>query len=300
LLKNDPTTAIRNIKGMLVGSHSIHDELTLLIHLIRFVGINFACEKIERLLALTEPKEQLRELIPILDQMNRESSLVHAIRGERAFGHQLFEEMEPSKRLVGANLKDTSVEPYHYRPYLKEDHATYLRTMTDIMYQFKKPLHEQVQWARTYQPPQRENEIVLTPMSIQAQMKVLEAEFRTRSRIELCRVAIAAELFRVQKGRWPKDLQEIPQTLLPEKPIDPYDGKPLRYRVVDDGVLLYSVGPDRVDHDGEIPESANPTTKILLFHLWNPEHRRKPAPNRPELLPYPTTWVEEIPMKERD
>jgi hypothetical protein len=286
LQNKDSTTAIGNIKRILAGANSIRDELTLLIHQTRLMGINIACGKIERLLALTEPKEQLQELIPILDKVNKESSFIPVLRGERAFWHLFFVELE--------------ADPERYRPFRKADHATYLQTMTEIIQQFKKPFLEQVQWLQTYRPPERTDKIVLAPECIGGHMKEMEAEFRTKVRMQICRVAIAVELFRVQHNRWPKDLQEIPPTFLPEKPIDPYDGELLRYRVIDDGVLLYSVGHDRFDHGGEIPESANPTTKMLLFQLWNPEHRRKPAVIRPELLSYPSEWEEGTPRKEDD
>ncbi len=33
-------------------------------------------------------------------------------------------------------------------------------------------------------------------------------------------------------------------------PLDPFDGMPLRYKPADQQVLIYSVGPDRMDNGG--------------------------------------------------
>ena len=62
-------------------------------------------------------------------------------------------------------------------------------------------------------------------------------------------VSIALESYRRQHDAWPASLDVlVAERLLPELPIDQFDGKPLRYRVnAKDKPLLYSVGPDQQD-----------------------------------------------------
>ncbi len=59
-------------------------------------------------------------------------------------------------------------------------------------------------------------------------------------------------------------------------PLDPFDGQPLRYKVVADGVLIYSVGLDGVDDGGAINREnwTTPGTD-LGFRLWNTASRRQ-------------------------
>jgi hypothetical protein len=68
-------------------------------------------------------------------------------------------------------------------------------------------------------------------------------------------------------------------------PNDPYDGKPLRYKRVADGVLVYSVGPDRQDHGGA-GNRARPFAQgsDYVFRLWDVDQRRQPPV---EVLPPP-------------
>src|SRR5262249_22143164 len=41
---------------------------------------------------------------------------------------------------------------------------------------------------------------------------------------------IACERYRLLHGRWPKSLSDLQPALLPTIPLDPFDGKPIRYR----------------------------------------------------------------------
>ncbi len=59
--------------------------------------------------------------------------------------------------------------------------------------------------------------------------------------------------FRVH-GKLPEKLDELVPTFLPSVPMDPYDGKPLRYVVRQDEYVVYSIGKNGVD-DGGVRES---------------------------------------------
>jgi hypothetical protein len=101
-----------------------------------------------------------------------------------------------------------------------------------------------------------------------------------------CGIAVlAAERFRRAKGRWPSEVAELVPKFLPKTPIDPYDGKPLRLRRDQVGIVIYSIGPDLQD-DGGLVNRDMPMMPgyDLGFQLWDVEHRRQPAVN-PEIGP---------------
>jgi hypothetical protein len=78
---------------------------------------------------------------------------------------------------------------------------------------------------------------------------------------KLAITAIALKRFQVAHQKFPADLKELTPSYLASIPIDPMDGKPLRYRPNSDGTfLLYSVGEDGVDDGGDstIPKSVQP------------------------------------------
>jgi hypothetical protein len=80
---------------------------------------------------------------------------------------------------------------------------------------------------------------------------------------EMVTAAIALERFHRREKKYPPDLKKLVPEFLERLPIDHMDGKAMRYRPRDDGkFLLYSVGHDRVDDNGDArsPGWNNSTT----------------------------------------
>jgi hypothetical protein len=68
----------------------------------------------------------------------------------------------------------------------------------------------------------------------------------------------------------------IPE-FLDKVPTDPYDGKPLRYRRLDDGVVVYSIGRDGKDDGGKLDRNDQLRAGIDFgFQLWDVNRRRQP------------------------
>ncbi len=59
------------------------------------------------------------------------------------------------------------------------------------------------------------------------------------------------KLYQLQTGDFPQSLAELVPDYLPEIPVDPYSGGPLKYLRVGEGVMVYSVGPDLKDDRAE-------------------------------------------------
>lgn len=72
--------------------------------------------------------------------------------------------------------------------------------------------------------------------------------------LALCRTSIAAlaiERFRrANAGQAPASLDELVPTYLAAVPMDPFDGKPLKYKLDADSYVVYSVDRDRADDGG--------------------------------------------------
>ncbi len=69
--------------------------------------------------------------------------------------------------------------------------------------------------------------------------------------LDVAQVSIALEQHRRAHGTWPKTLAALTPDLLDVVPPDRFDGKPLKYRLIDGQPALYSVGPDGDDDDGQ-------------------------------------------------
>jgi hypothetical protein len=102
----------------------------------------------------------------------------------------------------------------------------------------------------------------------------LSAQAHVRSAL----VAVAAERFRLKHDRWPQALEALVEDrLLNAVPSDPYDGRPMRWRLLSDAAVVYSVGYDRKDNGGEVmPGNRSPLDVGL--RLLHPMARRQPPP----------------------
>ena len=86
-----------------------------------------------------------------------------------------------------------------------------------------------------------------TPMFIKYRRR--SAEFRATA------VVLALRQYQQAKQHSPRTLQDLVPKYLSEAPVDPFDGKPLRYRLRTDGRwIVYSVGPNQLDENGEQPK----------------------------------------------
>ena len=90
-------------------------------------------------------------------------------------------------------------------------------------------------------------------------------ELVSQERDAIC-VAIALELYRRRHGAWPATLAELIPDLLPEIPLDRYDGAPLRYQLIQGKPVIYSVGKDGND-DGLLPRDGD----LVLWPILRPQ-----------------------------
>ena len=81
-----------------------------------------------------------------------------------------------------------------------------------------------------------------------------EAAQRGDAMRSLTRTAVAAYRYRAKEGEFPERLSNLTPKYLNAVPLDPYDGKAIRYRRAQDGGVLYSVGPDLADSEGRKTE----------------------------------------------
>lgn len=98
-------------------------------------------------------------------------------------------------------------------------------------------------------------------------------------RIEAARrivvTAIALKRFQLKHRQWPHTLAELAPEFFPSVPIDPYDGKPLRYHANPDGTyLLYCVGEDGVDDGGNPTNTAASSSSPSASLYWQNNRAR--------------------------
>jgi hypothetical protein len=62
--------------------------------------------------------------------------------------------------------------------------------------------------------------------------------------------ALAVERYRLTEDRLPQSLENLVPTYMEVVPTDPFDGQTLKYRTLETGFVVYSVGYDLTDEGG--------------------------------------------------
>ena len=82
------------------------------------------------------------------------------------------------------------------------------------------------------------------------------------AQIRMTQTGIAVERFRLANQRLPENLNQLVPKFLPAVPEDPCDGQPLRFRLLEKGYLIYSVGKDGQNNGGRArPADAKSSDK---------------------------------------
>jgi hypothetical protein len=175
---------------------------------------------------------------------------------------------------------------------LKGQRATMLEIMTETVEAAKLPVEQQEAELQRIDKS-IPSKPLLTRMLIPAGARVEQACWRSQAQLRTAIVALAVERFRHEHGRWPEKLAELVPDKLTAIPVDPYNARPLRYRRNADGVVIYSVGPDKTDDGGKLDRIRPGSTGIDIgIQLWDPAKRRQPPP------PPKTAGEEEAPEDE--
>jgi hypothetical protein len=96
---------------------------------------------------------------------------------------------------------------------------------------------------------------------------VSKVAYRHKAQVEALITTLATIRFKQSTGDYPENLKELVTTgYLKKIPLDPFSDKPLVYKKTDDNFILYSVGLNFEDDDGQVyrDEKGKP-------QLWHDE-----------------------------
>ncbi len=288
--------ALRSCRGILNAARSLDDEPTFLSQLIRIAIVAVACGTAERVLAQGEAAdEDLAGLQQLLALEERHPTLRVAMRGERAILHDLFTKLENGTlkmtAVFGPGLaempRDVSWRRRLFgftRGDIRHDHLLALELMNEHLELIERPAGEQpAAEARLLArikalPP----DAILARSVVPGLGSITDPFRRKQAQVRSFLVLLAAERYRLKHGTWPDKLEDLKASGLKEVPLDPYDGKPIRYRRLADGVVAYSVGKDRRDDGGQVGRYPPGTLPVDEgYRLWDVTARHQPTPAAP-------------------
>lgn len=294
--RGDSKKALLAVVAALNAARSVGDEPFYISQLVRTAGVALVCQAIERILGQGEPSsEDLAEMQKWLADEDAFSDLLTASLGERAMMHALFEAVARGEVSIdelaqsrSGRLESTAISLW--RMNTREDQALSLSFMTRRIKEVQQPMHEQAALEKRFEQDVRElpRNAFITRTLLPAVAKMGEASRRKHAMMCCTIIALAAERYRRDKKVWPDNLEQLRPQHLAAEMLDPFDGKPLRYRRVEDGVIVYSVGADGVDNGGNLDRErpAMPGVDIGV-RLWDVAKRRQPAQPKPADNPGP-------------
>ncbi len=157
-----------------------------------------------------------------------------------------------------------------------------LRVTTHVVEAAKKrPVEEQLAEVRRTMPKRDALpfffRVYIFPIIEKYVADLAGGQVRTQAELRCTIAALAVERHRRAKGALPGSLAELVPAYLRAVPTDPYDGQPLRYRKVADGVVIYDLGSDCTDDQGNLNRQHPGTwgTDIGL-QLWDIDLARQP------------------------
>jgi hypothetical protein len=279
------------------AARSIGDEPSLLSQLIRTAARVYGILALEHVLGRgTVEEAQLSRARELLAQETSGSLMSIGVRGERASLHDFYSRLLSGQTKLEEVIKLHEVDDEIRRAILAGNeparraniagsHAYMLRTLTQILACAERPPAERRKclqdWGLAIKDDKERNRTpllasILNPVSA----RVYTSEEENIARLHCAWIALAAEQFRLQERRWPRDpLELVASRLLPQHFIDPFDDQPIRFRHAPDGIVVYLVGSGK-NYDGKSMDNlAQPnytSQPHLEFRLWNPKHRAQP------------------------
>jgi hypothetical protein len=292
----DLKQALVSCRAALNAGRSLGDEPLLISLLVRIACVASACHAAEFALSQGEPPpDELMALQRLLQHEAAFPGLLLATRGERAMMHEMLDALESGDVSFGefqngrksATLQERALG-WWVRDTLRADHPRALAMMTRRITEVQLPPHEQIAAETAFEAEVRAlppKEALATRLLLPAVQKVGAAERRRLAHVRSMIAAVAAERYRHEHKTWPESLDQLTPDLLTEVPLDPFDGRPLRYRRTTDGVLIYSVGENLNDDGGKLRREEFTPAPDVGWRLWDVKHRRqlpRPKEKAPE------------------
>ncbi len=244
--------ALDDALAVLAMARGLDGDPFLISQLVRVALASVAVRVVERTLGLGEPTDaKLVEVATALEGVAKVRGYVTALRGERAgmskLADLLHKDPGQADGLIDGKRPPKVVTAVATSALLPETHARYLQLMTRAIAIAEKPPgpERNAEFAQLYADVKAD--ITLEGNALRlvfpAIVKCYDADVRTVALLQAADCAVAAERFRLKEGAFP-----INQT---GQPTDPFTGKPLLFKRFDDGIAVYSTGPDGTDDGGE-------------------------------------------------
>ncbi|MBM4031661.1 MAG: hypothetical protein FJ291_07730 [Planctomycetes bacterium] len=255
--------AAASLLAALRTGEAVRREPTTISTLVRIACDAIAIGQMERWASRARPSPAALERVEAALAAAADTRLVEgALLGERCFGVHIYQTdvLGPNRAAKLAQLGwgdgplplAINIVP---NAYFKMDMCHYLDIMEAHLAAARKP-YPQSHMAGAQAGLEVEGRVpryyVVSRMILPALGRVVIEGQRHMARCETARVALATLRYKAKQGRLPAGLAALVPDFLKAVPPDPFDGKPLRYKGDEAGLVVYAVGEDGKDNGGAV------------------------------------------------
>lgn len=263
--------AIRSLELAFAVTDSLINEPEIIAHLVRTAGhaiINIRLEEMFNLHSFSDA--QLTRLGCLFEGRESPGNLRVAFAGELCMGLDVFTNPQSAQsafsgnggsRATAAGFAIVGLQAFGL---WERDRKFFTDTYTDYIEAVGHPFPAALEKAEFTNDKVSSNlggmRHYVSSLLLPAMGKVLEKEARRVAMLRVTQTAIAIERFRLANGgNLPESLDRLTPRFLPSILHDPFDGQPLRYRQLEKGFVVYSLGADKEDNQGDLdPETRQP------------------------------------------
>ena len=275
---HNPEKALESIRTSLSLARSVGTPL--LIHRLLHIAVkSLTYKSIERILNRTQlMEEQLTRLSAWIGEPDIDEGYRRVLVGKQCLGLNTFQApihdiVNQTKSGKGFLLVLTlrKILGLHDR-----DTMEYINIMQDYIDTVELPHHKRLAAFDSIQKTVDHGErgSMLTRMLMPAFGRIMQIETRHLAHLLTTQTALAVERYRLTEGRLPESLGNLVPAYMEVVPNDPFDGRNLKYRTLETGFVVYSVGYDLIDDGGA-------------------ERDRKKRDQRGKPLPWDVTFIVE-------
>jgi len=274
--------ALADVKLILRLTESVRTERFLISHLVRIATLNIALQPVWEGLAQHQwSNAQLTELDAELAKLDFLADYKFSVRGELTFQGGIFDYLKRHPEQFtdmggdgnGAKKSPATRVLWHLIPsgWFYQNRVNCARPIVELFI----PLADENRRIVSPKAALHADAAVQAGMKHRSAYNIAERMFLPalgnsvrrfaygQESADLARVAIALERFRLAQGNYPGSLDALEPRFIEKVPQDIINGEPLNYRRTSDGkFLLYSVGWNETDDDGQVSSGKNGAVDI--------------------------------------
>jgi hypothetical protein len=254
-----PEKALKPTRTGLSLARSVGTPLLIhrLVHIAVRAQTYLSIERILNRMQLTD--EQLTRISAWIEESRSNEGYIKALIGEQCLGlntfqapiHDIVDQTESGKGFL-LILAPRKILGLHDRETME-----YINIMQDYLNTVELPHYKRLAAFDSIEKAVYTGKrgSMLTRMLMPAFGRIMQIETRHLAHLRTTQTALSVQRYRLAEGHLPESFDNLVPTYMEIVPIDPFDGQSLKYRTLETGFEVYSVGYDLTDDGGAEKDS---------------------------------------------